>query len=665
MSFLTRIFFGILMLQSIYCAVQAQDADADIEWFESFFQDKSLTWAETTLAQTQASVQDAIETNDGAAHAKALMEMGLIHLVRTRNDERAMDFFVQALIIEDSLALHKEQIFTYLAMAKLVEGVGDYEKSAQFLEQALAIEQALKNIKVEVLVLNELGRINAARGRADEARVNFETILKYKEELDDAAAEANALFNLAHLDQQEGKYEQALKGHKQALAIRRSLGDRQQESLSLSDIGELYSVMKNTERALANHVAALEIRQSLKDTKGLAVSYNNIGVLYFQTKNYQRAMANLELGLAAARETQNQSQIARSYDYMSQCFEASHEYKKALEYKSLYLAINDFIQRERTEQKLLETQNRYELDKKESEIDKLEQERKQKQKELDNQRKFRNVLIVVVVLVITVALLVYYLYVLKKRSNQELTLINEKVQDQNVQLQDLNATKDKFFSIISHDLKGPLNSLTSFSGLLINHTESLSKEDIQMLAKDLDKSVKNLFALLENLLEWSRSQTGNIEFTPKPFDLGALLEENKELLKAQAQAKKINLVNENKEALTVTAHQNSINTVVRNLISNAIKFTPEGGLIIVGMKRRDREVEVSVADNGVGMSPQVVEKLFRIDTKISTKGTADEKGTGLGLILCKDFIEKNGGQISVQSEVGKGTVFYFTLPLPH
>ena len=112
---------------------------------------------------------------------------------------------------------------------------------------------------------------------------------------------------------------------------------------------------------------------------------------------------------------------------MSQCFEASHEYKKALEYKSLYLAINDFIQRERTEQKLLETQNRYELDKKESEIDKLEQERKQKQKELDNQRKFRNVLIVVVVLVITVALLAYYLYVLKKRSNQELTLINAPV----------------------------------------------------------------------------------------------------------------------------------------------------------------------------------------------------------------------------------------------
>jgi signal transduction histidine kinase len=233
---------------------------------------------------------------------------------------------------------------------------------------------------------------------------------------------------------------------------------------------------------------------------------------------------------------------------------------------------------------------------------------------------------------------------------------------QNLQLQQLNGTKDKFFSILGHDLKGPLNSLTSFSGLLINHTDSLSKDEIKMLALDLDKSLKNLFALLENLLEWSRSQTGNIEFKPERFDLASVLETNKELLKVQAQNKKISIENACKAEVVVNAHRHSINTVIRNLISNAIKFTPEGGSIIINAQQAQEEVMVSVADNGVGMTPEVISKLFRIDTKLTTKGTADEKGTGLGLILCKEFIEKNGGRIGVDSKPDEGTVFYFTLP---
>jgi signal transduction histidine kinase len=251
----------------------------------------------------------------------------------------------------------------------------------------------------------------------------------------------------------------------------------------------------------------------------------------------------------------------------------------------------------------------------------------------------------------------------KRKSNRVLQAANARVNQQNVELVELNATKDKFFSIISHDLKGPLNSLTSFSGLLINHTDSLSKDEIQMLARDLDKSLKNLFALLENLLEWSRSQTGNIEFKPEIFDLNALLRQNRELLHTQAQNKQISIVQEGQTELPANAHKHSVNTVVRNLISNAIKFTPQGGTITLGTKRSDELLTVSIADTGVGMTAEIMQKLFRLDTKHTTKGTAEEKGTGLGLILCKEFIEKNGGRIWVESVVGKGSVFYFTLPL--
>jgi signal transduction histidine kinase len=396
--------------------------------------------------------------------------------------------------------------------------------------------------------------------------------------------------------------------------------------------------------------------------RGLSESYNNLGVWYYQEGKLDEAVRYLEQGLAAGRESQMQNQIRRSAEFLSLCYQQRGELSQALEYKDLYIGIQDFIQRDKDEHTLVDAQNRYTLNRKQLQIEKLETDRAQRDKEIQAQKKVRNFLVAVVVLGAVVALLIFYLYVQKQRSNKRLQAANERVQQQNVQLQELNATKDKFFSIISHDLKGPLNSLTSFSGLLINHTDSLSKDEIKMLAKDLDKSLKNLFALLENLLEWSRSQTGNIEFNPESFDLTALLQQNKELLTAQAQNKNIGIQVNTSTPYYVNAHKHSVNTVIRNLLSNAIKFTPAGGTITLEAKENKGQLLVSVKDTGVGMPKEVLQKLFRIDTKHSTKGTADEKGTGLGLILCKEFIEKNGGTIWVESEVGKGSEFLFTLP---
>ena len=168
-------------------------------------------------------------------------------------------------------------------------------------------------------------------------------------------------------------------------------------------------------------------------------------------------------------------------------------------------------------------------------------------------------------------------------------------------------------------------------------------------------------ALLENLLEWSRSQTGSIDFKPERFDISAVIKENLDLLQGLANNKKIKLVHESSNELMVNAHRYSINTVVRNLISNAIKFTPEGGSITITTESSSI-ITVSVRDTGVGMAPSTVVKLFQLGSKISTLGTAKEKGTGLGLILCKDFVEKNGGKIGVDSEEGVGSRFYFSIP---
>lgn len=649
-----------LVFMCVAVVSSAQD-NSDILYFQSFFQSKNPPPLETALLTASMRLEQAREIRDPREEATALKTLGLLHLTRVHDYEKAMDFFIKCLAIEDSISLESERLLTYIAIARVFETVGDYYKSAEFLEQGLALRGDHVDINVTVLMLNSLGKVKASLGKITEAFDHYQQVLRYKDDID-KRFEAEALFNLAHLYTLQGRYQEALKSHRKALAIKRQIDDRDSEALSLNDIGELYHLMSNDEKSLANHLVALEIRQTLKDKRGMAESYNNVGRLYSKQQNYQQAITHGLMALESGREAQAQEQIFRSYELLSRSYKELHDYKSALTYAELSLAIHEFIQNEKQERQLLETQNRYVIGRKETEIEKLQAVRAEREKEIAAQKEFRNVLFLLSGLCFIIAILIFILYLVKRRSNHILQTAKDEVELHNNKLQELNATKDKFFSIISHDLKGPLNSLTSFSHLLIEHTDNMSKEEIQMLAKDLDKSLKNLFTLLENLLEWSRSQTGSIDFTPDVFDLAEILESNKNLLQAQAANKGINISVDSSASCLVRLHKPSITTVVRNLLSNAIKFTSEGGRIVLGIERAAGSVNVYVKDNGVGMSKEVVHKLFRLDQKHSSKGTANEKGTGLGLILCKEFVEKNGGEIQVHSTPGQGSVFRFSFP---
>ncbi len=644
-----KVFFALMVLSiGFVFQVQAQD-DAEVIWYEQFFRPQKHKSIEKELQQANSRRLRALESKDKLAEVKALIELGVFHLTRVIDYEQAMGWLIRSLAIEDSLNLQKEKIFTYLAMARVFEEVGDNYKSLEFLKLAQHLSEQENNFNIQALILNETGRVKAAHGNIDQAFDDYELALDYARQLKQRGHEADALIHVGQLLTRKKKNKEALTSYKNALAIYRSEKDKMNEAVALNEVGEMYRLMKNYERALANHIAALEIHQTLKDDNGLAQSYNNIGVLYFDQKNFKRAISNLELALQAGRESQAQDQVQKSYDFLSQCYKQLNDFKKALQFRESFLAIQDFIQNEKNERQLLEAQNRYAMEKKELEINKLEGDREQREKVIEAQNKLKNILILLIAFGLIIGLLVLYLYFLKRRSNRK--------------LQELNATKDKLFSIIGHDLKGPLNSLTSFSSLIINHIDSISKDEIKMLSKDIDKSLKNLFTLLENLLEWSRSQTGSIDFKPEEFDLAMTLKENEGLLKTQAQNKKITVVNENKISLPVNAHRHSINTVVRNLLSNAIKFTPEGGKITLRAEENGNQFVISVTDTGVGMSAETIQKLFRLGTKHSTLGTSKESGTGLGLILCKDFVEKNGGTIHVESKEGAGSRFYFTIPV--
>ncbi len=253
---------------------------------------------------------------------------------------------------------------------------------------------------------------------------------------------------------------------------------------------------------------------------------------------------------------------------------------------------------------------------------------------------------------------------------QKLLFLNDKLSISEQKLSLANETKDKFFSIISHDLKNPLSALIMSSELLSDYYDKFSDEDRVKKIRQISESSKFLFKLLENLLLWSRSQTGAIKFSPEFLNLNKVINSNIELMKLQAQSKKIDLINTLKNELNFVFDEDMITTVIRNLISNAIKFTPEGGSVEIGAITKPSEglepsegyTNIYIKDSGVGMPEEIRNKLFRIDVNITLEGTNKEKGTGLGLILCKEFVEKHGGKIWVESEVGKGSTFWFSLP---
>ncbi|HUW07657.1 MAG TPA: PAS domain-containing sensor histidine kinase [Williamwhitmania sp.] len=233
----------------------------------------------------------------------------------------------------------------------------------------------------------------------------------------------------------------------------------------------------------------------------------------------------------------------------------------------------------------------------------------------------------------------------------------------NNQLRELNADKDRFLSILAHDLKTPFNSLIGFSELLLNNIDNYDKYTIKSQVKIINETAKSTFGLLEDTLLWARAQSGKLPFNPQKVNFLDICSEVVESLKRAADAKNINIKQFAEENFTLFADVEMLKTVLRNLISNAIKFTNSGGDITLYAVSSGGEVVINVSDNGVGIKPAEIANLFDTSTFSSTTGTAGEKGTGLGLLLCKDFVEKNSGHIWVESEEGRGTIFKFTMPL--
>ena len=246
--------------------------------------------------------------------------------------------------------------------------------------------------------------------------------------------------------------------------------------------------------------------------------------------------------------------------------------------------------------------------------------------------------------------------------NRQIEEHQEHVEKLNIELKEANATKDKFFSIVAHDLKNPFNSFLVLTKLLHDDYDTFTKEEQKQFISQIISSAENTYSLLQNLLDWASAQSGKTNVIRENINLQKLSQETIASMETVARNKDIHIISNVTDSSFVYADKNMVSTVLLNLVSNAVKFTPHNGRVEINSSRKNGFIEMEVKDTGVGIAAENISKLFKPGEKYQTTGTNKEKGTGLGLILCKEFVEKNGGKIEVESELGKGSTFTVVLP---
>jgi signal transduction histidine kinase len=335
------------------------------------------------------------------------------------------------------------------------------------------------------------------------------------------------------------------------------------------------------------------------------------------------------------------------------------DFKKSLAYFKRFKQLEDTLFSQDMQAKLLRDQVRFETESKDSQIKALSQQQTDTQGALKREEFVRNILVVVMALSGILLFSVYRSGQRRRQINALLLRHQKETEKRSEELERLNQVKDKFFSIISHDLRSPINALSGLLDLL--DKGAVAPDELPRHIRELRTRFNHTRALLNNLLDWTLLQMDKLNLQKGKIDLKKLVDENVQLL-ADTPGKTIKLINEVAPNTIGYADSNTINLVIRNLITNAIKFTNDRGEVRINAVPQGNEWVVSVKDNGVGMATEILRILFDKTSPYTTRGTANEKGTGLGLILCKEFVEKNGGRIWVESAEDYGSTFYFTLP---
>ncbi|MDY0348029.1 MAG: tetratricopeptide repeat protein [Tenuifilaceae bacterium] len=620
------------------------------------------------LSNLQKTITIRKELNDKRLLASTYNEIGTLYAQQGMLAD-ALKNYLNSLKIRQEENLVTDMSRSLINIGVTYRQLKSHQNALKYFNQALSITSDDADPIGKSYIYIHLGNTYMDINNPTEAIKSYKEALAYRKKIGNERLISQAMRSLAVAYAENNQFAKANSLLHNALAIAQQKNDTKSQADIYNELGNLSLKEDKLRQAIDYFEKASVIYEdnSNLDRRGLCI--RKIGETQIKLKEYTKAINSLNLALKLAKATENiklkELTLLALYEYYDQIGQPT----EALSYYKMHVATRDILNKQVQEEAIWQASLDLELNKKaeeikqiESEVESLRTEAQLKTLQLEQQALLRNFLIVISIFILIIAIGSVYGYVTIRRKNTTLYEANEKLAQSEGELKKLVQTKDKLFSIIAHDLRSPFTALVGLTEVLTNDSGRMNQEERNEFSGVIHSSSTKLLSLIDNLLHWSRSQTGKIKLNPQRANLYNLTTEVISVLELQATPKSIDIKNEIPESIHINADYNTMSTVMRNLISNAIKFTETNGKVVITASQSSKGTKLSVADSGIGISPENQEKLFKIEHSYSTEGTSNEKGTGLGLIVCKEFVEQNNGNITVTSELNVGTTFNITFP---
>jgi signal transduction histidine kinase len=619
------------------------------------------------LVQTATFAQTVSPSRSGeAASIKAIDSLNKLSFdIYLESPDSARGIAEKALILSEQVKYHAGIGASFYNIGHVYWSQSYYPIALIYLNKAL-IDIPRNNNKLLASCYTMIGRTYSDLRNYKAAMENFEKAMKYAK--DDPVRVADVYSERSLVYQRQGNYKLAASEAIRALALNRKGEDASNTAILYSRLATVYRITGRFRDALAYSDTAYAKSFSSRNRRLRAGTNIEYASIYNDQKSYDKAIFYAKRGLALADSLGVVDMISESYQDLIRSYEGKGDVHTAMQYQKQFArmqdSLNNFNKRRNTEL----IQQYFALDKKLNDMAEIERSNQQNKELVKSQQVTILTLAISLLIVMTLLGVTYYFYKQTKNFSQQLNdqnewLLKQKqlIEAQKANLEVVSGVKDKLLAVIAHDLRTPLANLRGVTDMF--DMDYLSNDEVRTLMKEINPIVKGAEMTLSNLLEWAGSNIKGRNVTTSRLDIFLLGVEMEQIFSHSLQKKSIEFVNQANPGQSVLADENHVKVVLRNLISNAIKFTNTDGHIVLRSELKDDKVVICVEDNGKGMTEQEIDKLFTFQTHFSKRGTQGESGTGIGLMLCKELIELNGGKVWVESKPNKGSKFYFSLPL--
>lgn len=536
------------------------------------------------------------------------------------------EFIEKSLLLFEELGDQEGKANCYVSLANNYRRQGLIELSLQYDLQALDIFLKLELFDRASVVYHNSASSYAQLGMLELAEDFLEKSKQNTKNYESPAYFSSYLRIRGYVFENRGQFSEAKLLYKRVLEISDSLGDLSQKEAQIK-------------------------------------AYLSLSKLLMNEKNYNDAIPLLSACIETSKASSYPKFLSEAYELLVQSYIALSDKEKAL--ASMEMWIQDQKQQNKlwNQDKGILLENARKMIRFRGENEALAYENQLAENRISYQSKMLAILMISVLIVMSLSFFVYRSKKRMSRLYMKLEIQKAEIEEKSLKLEALNQSKNTFFSIVSHDIKSPLNTLSGFMSIFKNYYEHMSKSDMNKLLGDIERSLDNTRQLADNLILWAKSQMNSLEIFPEAFELNPILERNLELIHQGLIEKGIQLENKVSEKILVYADAYAVDFIIRNLLHNALKFTPEGGKIELSAIQQENRCKISVFNTGTGVAPEILESLFLIGKNKSTKGSKGEKGTGLGLVISQDFAVKNDSLIEVENLPGQGVIFSFSLPI--